>query len=153
MNPLKPWWLRALPYLAVILAVAGAAAWIDHRGYQRADDAAKLEKAQADSRAREIANKITGAITDAVATVDKNTAATLSRIDVTNRTIIQPTIRKEIEREIRFRDPDAGISDGLFNAINTARNLSGNPAAARELEINLPAVEPVDGPDNRDAGQ
>jgi hypothetical protein len=45
------------------------------------------------------------------------------------------------------------ISDGMFDAINAARNLSNDSAPASNLSIELPPAEPANGQDNRNAGQ
>ena len=152
MNPLKPWWLRLLPYLGVVIAVASVAAWIDHRGFERAETRAKLDNANAAIRARDLQRTVTAAITIAVGKIDINTADQIAQIKTVNRTIIQPEIQKEIIRDARLRDPDAGIGDVLFSAINRARRLSRRSPAPGELEIDLPAADPVERQDNRDAG-
>lgn len=113
------WLLRLLPHIGIALAVLAGVAYIDHRGYQRAqDDQAALER------------KITDKINDAVAEIDRKTAASLANIDTADRTIIQPTITREIASDPRYSDPACSLSGGVFDALNKARGLSGAAGAS-----------------------
>lgn len=82
--------LRFLPYIAAFLAVLAGVAYIDHRGYARA---------QADQAALE--QRLGAKITDAVASIDTQTAARIGAIHRTESTVIQPVITKELASAAR----------------------------------------------------
>lgn len=113
------WLIRYLPHIVVALAIIAAVVWIDQRGYERA---------QADQAAQE--RRVTAAITKAVDDIDAKTAARLASIDTTQRTIVQPTITREIASDPRFSDPAAGITPDMLRAINRARAASGSASAS-----------------------
>jgi hypothetical protein len=129
--------MRFLPYIGAILAILAAVAYIDHKGYQRAKQAAELERAQDAIVALNLQRTITAGLAVAVSKVDTQTAAALGNIDVTSRTIIQPTIRREIVKNSRYSNPESGISQEIMDAINQARLLS-----APSAELSIPLDEP-----------
>lgn len=149
------WALKALPYVGAVVLVGGAVWYIDHRGYERAEEYAKTEKLR-DEKARleqrselvEQVGNVQAGLQDTVIQIDSRVGARLGRLDVEERTIVQPTIVKEIQREKRLSDPAAGITDGLRDAINTARSASRRPCPAGSNAaacFTLPEPEPVAG--------
>jgi hypothetical protein len=105
---------RAWPYLACVALVLAGVAYIDHRGYERA---------QADEAKREAA--FAKVVADAVADIDRKTAERIASIDTTQRTVVQPIIAKEIAGDPRYSDPACSLTDGMRDAINRARAASG----------------------------
>lgn len=108
-------------HIAVVLAIVAAVIYIDHRGYQRA----KVDTALAESRRQaaeaEMVRKIEKTLVEGLAAIDGRTADRLAAIDQVDRTIVQPTIVRELARDPRYSDPAAGISVELRDALNAAR--------------------------------
>lgn len=162
-----PAWLTAklfwkvAPYLGGAIALILAVWYIDHRGYARAEAKAKLEKAEAAKAQLELRNYINqrvntteGMLADIVTQVDQRLHTRLSELDIENRTIVQPTLVREIQSNARFSDPQLGITDGMFQAINKARAASSGSCARLPdggIRCSMPESAPAEGQDNRDA--
>jgi hypothetical protein len=101
---------RVWPYLAGAAAIIGALFWIDARGYQRAKD----DRAKADAA-------LVAKIATEVAKIDTNLSQRIATIDTTERTVVQPTLIREIASAPRYRDPACNLTDDGLRAINTAR--------------------------------
>jgi hypothetical protein len=137
--------LRFLPHLAVALAVTGALWWIDHQGYERARQDAEARNLKLHTELQAGLRGFEQALSGKLAAIDERTARTRAGIGQT-RTILQPTLMKELTRETRYADPDAGISDGLRAAIDRARAaVACAPAPDGGIVCTLPAAEPAQG--------
>lgn len=114
------WILRFLPHAIVIATVLGAIVWIDDNAADRTRGQIEAEglrieaKVRADLRATEA--KLS---TDIGAIGDKVTADS-GKVEQLHRTVIQPTIIKEMSHEVRYTDPAAGIPDSVREQINAA---------------------------------
>jgi hypothetical protein len=137
--------LKALPYVLAIAALFGAVKYLEHVGAKRAEQQHKLEQLEADKRMLIEVQAIGAAIGHGVALADQKNAERLASIETTNRTIIQPTLTKEIASDPRLSNPDLGITDGLRSAIDAARDLSCRPGAAGSVVCPLPAPQPAGG--------
>lgn len=158
---LKMNWLQ----FAMVGLVLGGLWYVDHRGYKRAEDEAKLEQAlarteklEADQRQIAITRKFETGLQDMVSRMDKNLSTHLSDIEVTNRTIIQPTLTKEIRNAPAQSNPDLGITDGMLRSINQARTLSWPSGSCTTLAdgsatCQLSPARPVEGQEPSGAGQ
>lgn len=128
-------WLKLLPYIGVLLLVGGAIAWIDHQGFKRAKTQAELARARDDNLRLQIKSWMQQQVSiydrklqEAVNQNDQNLGDRLSRLDIVEKNIIQPTITREIMNgPPRLTDPNLGLTDGLWAAINSARARSGSP--------------------------
>ena len=145
---------RFLPHIAIVLAVLAGVWYIDNRGYDRAiaDRDARDAKARAqwDARIEALSIKLGTDIAD----IDLTATRTIERIGTIEKTIVQPTIQREIILEKRLSDPAAGITDGLCQAINAARAESHDPANSVSIDcVALPAPAPFTKPDNSQSGQ
>lgn len=159
----KLFW-KVAPYIGAILLVGGAVWFIDHRGYQRAEAEATARenerKLQLAEFNRVLAEKVDG-LEDSMQTSINDSASRLmtqvDQIGVVNRTIIQPTLVKEIQSEPRFTDPSLGITDGMLRELNRARGFSQQrPCPAGSVASTcfaVPNAQPDPGSDNRDPGQ
>lgn len=155
------WLIRIAPYAAAAVALGGAVWYIDHRGFERAeaeatarDNAERLQEqrlviligtltSQSEQRLQTLLNNQNTQLTQA-----------LGQIETTSRTVVQPTLVREIASDPRFSDVDRGITDGMLGAINTSRALSQCPNPAGTVGIDclaLPASLPVEGSDSGDA--
>lgn len=155
------WLIKILPYGLAALAILGAVWYIDHQGYKRAQTQAQLQKAQDDQRQAEANLKMERAVGDLekqlqsiVTQHDAQLYSRLSGIDTTNKTIIQPTITREIQNAPRLSDPNLGITDGLLHGLNRARSLSWPDgacvtAADGSTTCALPPARPVEGQEHR----
>lgn len=159
----KLFW-KVAPYVGGVLLLLGAVWYIDHRGYERAEAEATARenerKLQLAEFNRILAEKVDG-LEDSMQTSINDSASRLmtqvDQIGVVNRTIIQPTLVKEIQSEPRFTDPSLGITDGMLRELNRARGFSQQrPCPAGSVAsacFAVPAPEPDPGSDNRDPGQ
>lgn len=134
------WLIKLLPYGAAALAIGGAVLFIDHRGFQRAEDEAVARDKERQLQAAQFELIVQGYVHDsenkmilAIASRDGDLVKTLQSIRDTNRTVIQPTLVKEIQSEARFSDPASGITDGMLRELNRARLLS-QPACAAGID-------------------
>ena len=125
------WLLKLLPYGAAALALLAVVWYIDRQGYKRAEDEAALErsiartaKLEADQRQIAITQDFEGKLRSMAAAFDRRLGQQLAELDVQNRTIIQPTLTREIRNDPRQSDPADGITDGMLRSINQARSLS-----------------------------
>jgi hypothetical protein len=137
--------LRFLPHLAMALALLGAIWWLDHQGYERARREAEARDLKLRTELQADLRQVEQALSRQFAAIDAATARTHAGIAQT-RTVLQPTLVKELTRETRYADPDAGISDGLRAAIDRARAaVACAPAPDGGIVCTLPAAEPAQG--------
>lgn len=130
-----------LPHIAAAAAVLGLVWWLDHRGYQRARADIAADAARIESRIRSDLRRSEQRLTDRLAAIDGNVAARIADVDTLHRTVIQPTVVKELTRETRYSDPAAGISDSLRAEINRAlAAVACAPAADGGIVCALPAA-------------
>jgi hypothetical protein len=119
-----PAWLpRLLPWAggcAAVLVILGAVWWIHHDGYQQATRDAEARDLKLRTELQADLRGVEQALSKRLAAIDAVTAETQAGI-AQARTIIQPTILKELTRETRYSDPAAGISGGLRAAVDRAR--------------------------------
>lgn len=128
------WLIRFLPYGAAVLALVAAVWYIDHRGYQRAQHQAeerekdrKLQLAATAILINKALDNTENRMQGIVNQSDRSLTDKINGIDTVNKTIIQPTLIKEIANDPRFTNPDLGITDGMLDSINSARKQSHRP--------------------------
>lgn len=155
------WLIRLLPYGAAALAILAAVWYIDHRGYKRAEAQATLEKSlartaklEADQRQVALTQQFETKLRDMAAAFDRRLGQQLADLDVQNRTIIQPTLIKEIQNDPRQSDPNDGITDGMLRVVNQARAFSWPDGACAtnadgSATCKLPAARPAGGQEPR----
>lgn len=132
--------LRFLPHLIVIAAVLSGLAWVYHSGGKAMEQRLALE--------REVQARITiKAVRDSeqriaarLGDIDSGLGDVNRQIDTAQRTIIQPTIEREIIRETRLSDPAAGLTPGLLDAVNAARRLSCRSGPDGSVACPVPAA-------------
>lgn len=144
--------LRFLPHGLVILAIGFAIWWID-------DNAADRTRAQIEQAATKIENQTRSDLRKS----EQRLAIKLGEIGASyeagrtiierTRTELQPIITREIIREPRLSDPDAGITERMREAINGARALSTCArGTAGGIVCPLPDARPADRPDDSGTG-
>jgi plastocyanin domain-containing protein len=149
--PVVPLWLKLLPYGIGLAALAFAVWFLDHRGYQRAETERNLQEisftVMMDQRVREIEDSMQ----DKINKSDADLKERVDGLELTNRTVIQPTLTKEIHSETRFTDPATGITDGMLVQLNAARGLSQQrPCPAGSIALTcfaVPELAPSSGQD------
>lgn len=124
------WLLRLIPYGAAAIALAGAVWWID----SSAVDRTKAEQAAIEKR---LGEQIAVAVSD----IDKNNAIRLTGIRNVDRTILQPTITREIASDPRYSSSDCSLTPGMFDALNRARALAGVAGTDRGTVPTAPAAD------------
>lgn len=122
-------WLRWGPHLIVAGLVLGAIWFIDHRGYQRAQKDAELERAKTAIAIEEAVAGLEEDLVNAINGQGVQVVEAESRIERVERTQVQPVIQKELRDAPHLSDPAAGYGVGLRDAINTAIEQSAGPAA------------------------
>lgn len=136
--------LRFLPHIAIVLAVLGGVAWIDHKGYQRAKKDAEFERMVQAHQIQIAVNRINTKTADTIALADLNATSTVREVQTFNRTVVQPTLIREIQNAPQLADPDRGITDGLLKLINSALDLGPDTATASgSVSIALPESGPA----------
>ncbi len=133
------------PHIAIALALGGAIWYLDHQGYQRATRDAEARDLKLRTDLQADLRGVEQALSQKLAAIDADTASARAGI-ATARTIIQPTIVKELTRETRYSDPAAGLSDGLRAAVDRARAaLACTSAPDGGISCALPAAAPSGG--------
>jgi len=149
----KLFW-KVAPYIGGVLLLGAAVWFLDNRGYERAEAEAaardterKLQLAAFNILMAQKVDGLEDSMQTSINESDARVMGQMDRIGVVNRTIIQPTLVKEIQSEPRFSDPAAGITDGMLNELNRARGFSQQrpcPAGTdADACLELPAVEPT----------
>lgn len=131
-----------IPHIAIAALLLGCVAWIDHRGYKRAEADAEARWKEQIAIAAAETRRIEGAIGGATQIIDRNTAARVNQIRVNRQTIVQ-NITKEVINDPRYSDPDNALSDGVWKNINRARSESAVARSASVIEYTLPAATHV----------
>ncbi|MDF0540768.1 hypothetical protein PX699_00300 [Sphingobium sp. H39-3-25] len=124
------WLIRILPHVLVVAAVLGAIWWIDHRGYARARKDAAYERMVTATMIVRARRDSEAAMAAEIAAIGRTVGDQVAGIRQINRTIVQPTLTKEIASNARYSDPAAGVSVQLLDAINAARAASACAATA-----------------------
>lgn len=144
------WALKLLPYVGAVVLVGGAVWYIDHRGYERAEAEAtareterQLLQAKLEIKFQEMVNDSETRMAAKILESDQRITEQLGNVDQVNRTVVQPTLIREIQSEARFSDPNAGISDGMRSAINAARGLSERPCPASSNAVACFSLSPA----------
>ncbi|MBB3035364.1 hypothetical protein [Alteriqipengyuania lutimaris] len=122
-------WLRWGPHLIVLGLVLGVIWFIDHRGYQRAQKDAELERAKTAVAIEEAVAGLEEDLIDAINAQGVQVVETENRIERVERTQVQPVIQKELRNAPHLSDPAAGYGVGLRDAVNAAIEQSARPAA------------------------
>ncbi|MEW4468990.1 hypothetical protein AB1K62_14280 [Parasphingorhabdus sp. JC815] len=120
--------LRFLPYISAVGLVLGAIWYMDHKGYQRAQKDAKFERMVTAIMIERYVSGLETDLRETISDLDRSLAAEIDDIEMVQRTIIQPTIEKEIRNDPRFSDNSLGITDIMRGAINRARSESACPS-------------------------
>ena len=125
------WLIKYLPYGILAVLIVGGLWYVDHGGYKRAeneatarDNARKADLLKVEALLIEQTRLIEGSMQSSINQSDAMIVRQLSNLDLTNKTIIQPTLTKEIRREVRLSDPAAGITDIMRQELNRARGFS-----------------------------
>ncbi len=133
-----------LPHIAALAAILGLLWWLDHRGYQRARSEMAAEAVRIESRLRADLSQSERRLTERLAAIDRGVATRIAGLDRIHRTVIQPTLVKELARETRYSDPALGISDSLRAEVNRAlAAVACAPAADGGIVCALPDAEPA----------
>ena len=137
--------LLFLPYIAGVGLILGAIWYLDHKGYQRAQKDAEFERMVTAIMIDRFVGDLEKDLRETISGIDRNLAAKIDNIDLVQRTIIQPTIEKEIRNDPRFSDNSLGITDIMRDAINRARSESACPASLTGGDcVTLPGPTPID---------
>lgn len=111
-------------HIAIALAILGGLWWVDHRGYSRGQadaEAARLERLE---QTRELVKAIDVKLDQRLSHIETNLAGQLAAIDTEERTIVTPTITREILSDPRLSSPACAVSDSLLRELNRARGHS-----------------------------
>ncbi len=137
---LKPF----LPHILAVAAILGVVWYLDHRGYERAKASLAAQAARIEAKVRSDLRRSEQRLAGRIDALDREVAGQVAGIDALHRTVIQPTITKELTRETRYSDPAAGISDGLRAEVNRAlAAVACAPAADGGIVCALPDAEPA----------
>lgn len=148
-----PLWLRPfLPHIIAVAAILGVVWWLDHQGYERAKKDAERERLitalMMTRAARDSEGRMAGRIHD----ISRRFVDQIASIDATH-TETQRIIEREVARDPSYSDPDLGISERMFEAINRTRaSLACTAHPDGGIECALPPAAPADRPVEGRAG-
>jgi hypothetical protein len=136
--------LPLLPHALVIGVIAGVVWWIDDNAADRtrSEIESQLAKAKIDhlKDLRESEQRLVNVLNKNAVQV----SAQLNDLDTRHRTIIQPTLIKELTRETRLSDPAAGITDGVREQLNRSLPpVSCTSTAGGGIRCALPDAQPA----------
>lgn len=135
---------RVWPYLAAIGIILGGVWFIYHKGEQAADARAKAEQAAIEKKLDGIKTDLEHTLQDGMQAIGRDVNNELAGHATVARTEVQPVILKEIQNGApRLRDPAAGLTPGMFSAIERARRLSDPAPAGRPDGSRVPAPSPA----------
>lgn len=109
-----------LPHIAAVAAIVGVVWYLDHRGYERARKDAEQERVVTALMLTRATRDVEKRLADRMDANARQTAGQIGAIEAVHRTVIQPTITKELTRETRFTDPALGIPDSVRREVNRA---------------------------------
>lgn len=109
-----------LPHIAALAAVVAVIMWLDHRGYRRARTEMAAASVRAEARIRTDLRQSEQRTAERLAEVERAAVDRIAGLDQIHRTVIQPTVIRELSHETRYSDPASGISDGLRAEVNRA---------------------------------
>lgn len=131
-----------LPYIGGVALILSAIAWIDHRGYKRAEADAERRWQEQIAIAAAETKRIEGRLQGAVGEIDRNTGQRIDKIRIVRQTVIN-NLTKELSHDPRYYDREFALSDGVRENINRARAASATPGTVRYVEIPLPSASPA----------
>lgn len=138
--------------LALAATLAGVIAWVDHRTARRTEAQLRATQLMIENRMRADLRRSEARLAGTIAALAADYEQSRTVIERT-RTIVQPIVTREIVREPRLSDPAAGLTPGLFDAINRARATGACAAAAAGgIRCPLPQPAPAREPDDRGTG-
>lgn len=141
----KAFW-KVAPYIGAALALLGAVWYIDHRGFKRAEaeatareNAARLQEQRLVILIKTLTNESEQRMQTFFNNQNTQLVQALGQIETTSRTVVQPTLVREISNDPRLSDVNSGITDGMLEALNTSRALSqcANPAGTPGNRCNI----------------
>jgi len=125
------WIIKLLPYGAAVAALLFAVGYLDHKGYERAKQQDTAIQAKLDLQETKRDLQLNGEVEDVQRTltegmnkIGEGLGNRIDSIEATNKTIIQPTIMKEIAGDAHLTSADCALPDGLWGSVNAARRLS-----------------------------
>jgi len=104
--------------LALVGLVIGFIAWIDHNASQRTKDQIETARVMAENQMRSDLRQSEQRLATTIGAIANQVHALDTSLDERSRTIIRPTLVREINRETRLSDPAAGITDGVRQELN-----------------------------------
>lgn len=126
--------LAAIATLLFIGAILGGVWFIYSKGAEAAEDKAEARAAKQEiAIAKQVGEAIDKLQTDLEAKLDTdfdNLDTRIGEIDATTKTIIRPTLIREIQNDAKLADPNFTLPDGVRNALNKARAESACPERA-----------------------
>lgn len=139
--------LYAVAVLLFIGTILGGVWFIYVKGAQAAE--AKAE-ARHERALREHAKAVGDALDKLQADLDRKlgdgfstVSQRIEQIDATEKTIIRPTLVKEIQNDPRLSDPDFTLPNGVRNIINKARAESACPERATGGDCGAVSLAPA----------
>jgi hypothetical protein len=121
---------RFWPQLAGVALILAALAWVDHRGYARAEADAAAEKLERQSEALLLRAGITKEFDAKLGTIGDDLHGRLEAINTERMTNVDPILARELGRDPGLADPARCLTPGLLAAINAARGHAGAGHAA-----------------------
>lgn len=134
-------WLKLLALPALLLV---GFYMIDSRAEQRGQDAALVLQQKNKQLILDAAAAVEDRMKADAEKRDGELHARLSQIKAVDKT----TLIKEIRSEPRFSDPALGITDGMFDTLNSARSFTGASSVVSRGEGALPGAAFPQGQDN-----
>lgn len=131
--------------LGLVLALIAALYGVYQKGHRAGEDETKAATAELQSIVNREVRASERRMADLINQRDVKLAQKIDEIDVTNQTVVQPRLEREIRSEIRFSDPASGITDGMREALNSARRLSCTPAPDGAVTCPLSPAESTPG--------
>jgi hypothetical protein len=110
--------------LVILIALGLAVVLIDQRGFNRAKRQDEELELQRQLITVAVVAKIDADLDHRLGAIAGKLGVKIDTIDKEGKTIVQPIITRELERDPRLAAPDSCLSPGLLDAVNAARGYS-----------------------------
>jgi hypothetical protein len=113
--------------ILILIAIALAVVTIDQRGFNRAKEQDRKLELERQQITQAVVASIDGELDRRLGKIAGELGGKIETLDREGKTVVQPIITRELERDPRLADPHSCLSPGLLEAVNAAR---GYPAGA-----------------------
>jgi hypothetical protein len=126
--------------LLILIAIGLAVVTIDQRGFERAKEQDRKAELERQLITAAVVASIDGKLDERLRAIADQLGVKLDTIDREGKTVVQPIITRELERDPRLAAPDSCLTPGLLGAVNAARGYPAGELGGEARSANPPSV-------------